>query len=174
MPDVSDAIRELAALLAEAGARPVLRTVAPSTLYDSDYHVAVVACAFVLHAKPTHGGKREILGAWLKLLQFVAVRPRLASDLRRWAQTRRHADLETWQRMPRGYIADRIHDRVIVFLVAAQVFSRETDWVIAGPRVAAVDDVYQRIRSLDLLKDERRTLVDLLDVRPNRTMLAGE
>ena len=104
MSEEDDPVRELAALLARVDARPVLvkERIAASTLYDADYHLALVACAFTTHAKPDASGRDQMLASWLKLLQFVAVRPRLLPDLRLWAETRRNADLETWRKMPRG------------------------------------------------------------------------
>src|SRR5262249_54554305 len=132
MPDAFDAVGQLEALLAQVGAKAILvrERIAPSTLYDSDYHVVMVACAFVMHAKRTGNGKRRILAPWLKLLQFVAARPRLAPDVLAWARTRRDPTLDTWRMMPRGYIGDRTHDAMLEFLVATSVLDRELDEVL--------------------------------------------
>src|SRR5208283_1887223 len=119
--ETDDPVRELKALLAQIKATPVAakREVAASILYDSDYHFALVACAFAMHAKPDSKGRKQILAPWLKLLQFVAARPRLLADVRDWAGGRLSPDLETWSKMPRGFILDRTHDGIIDFLVAA-------------------------------------------------------
>jgi hypothetical protein len=170
-----DAIRQLAVLLAEVGARPTFapERIAPSTLYDTDYHFAVVACAFSIFAKADRDGRRRMLAPWLKLLQFVAARPRLASDLRAWASTRLNADLDTWRRMPRGYVGDRTHDAIIEFLVASGVLERDKDLLRGGPRVGELDRVYEQVKAADLFANERQVLEELLDVRANKTMLEG-
>jgi hypothetical protein len=170
-----DAIRQLTVLLAEVGARPTFapERIAPSTLYDTDYHLAVVACAFFLCAKVDVDGRRQILAPWLKLLQFVAARPRLVSDLRVWVSTRRNPDLDTWRRMPRGYVGDRTHDAIIEFLVASGILEREKDQLMDGPRVAALDRLYEQLRAANLFAAERQVLAELLDIRANKTMLEG-
>lgn len=175
MSEEDDPVRELGALLARVDARPVLvkERIAASTLYDSDYHMVVVACAFTMHAKPDASGRNQMLTSWLKLLQFVAVRPRLLPDLRLWAETRRNADLETWRKMPRGYVGDRIHDSVIEFLVAGDVLERDNDRLISGPRADMLEQLYKRTTAADLFPTERQVLASLLAVRPNRTMLGG-
>jgi hypothetical protein len=170
----NDPVRELA-LLARIDARPVLvrERIAASTLYDADYHLAVVACAFATHAKADAGGRNQMIASWLKLLQFIAVRPRLVPDLRVWAETRRNADLETWRKMPRGYVGDRIHDSIIEFLVAGDVLERDKDKIVAGARVEMLERLYDRIKSANLFLTERRVLDELLAVRPNKTMPRG-
>ena len=175
MSGEDDPVRELAALLARVDARPMLvkERIAASTLYDADYHLALVACAFMTHAKPDASGRDQMLAPWLKLLQFVAVRPRLLPDLRLWAETRRNADLETWRKMPRGYVGDRIHDAIIDFLVAGDVLEREKDRLVGGRHVDMLRRLYERVTAADLFATERRVLDDLLTVRPNKTMLGG-
>jgi hypothetical protein len=170
-----DPVRELAALLARFDARPVAvrQGIAASTLYDTDYHLAIVACAFAIHAKPDTSGRKQMLGFWLKLLQFVAARPRLVPDLRMWAETRRNADLETWRKMPRGYVGDRIHDSIIEFLVAGNVLERDKDKLVGGARIEVLERLYERVKSANLFAKECLVLDELLAVRPNRTMLSG-
>lgn len=175
MTEPIDLVGELAALLVQVGAKPVLmrERMAPSTLYDGDYHWAMIACAFVTHAKRSADGRRRILAPWLKLLQFVAARPRLAPDLRTWAETRRGPSLDTWRMMPRGYIGDRTHDAAIDFLVAAGMLEREKDEVLDGPRVAVLELFASRVEAAGLFAAERQVMVELQDVRANRTMLGG-
>jgi hypothetical protein len=170
-----DPVRELADLLARVDARPVLvrERIAASTLYDADYHLAVVACAFATHAKADAGGRHQMLASWLKLLQFVAVRPRLLPDLRVWAGTRLNADLETWSKMPRGYVGDRIHDSIIEFLVVGEVLGRDKDKLVGGARVEMLKKLYEHIKAADLFATERRVIDELLAIHPNKTMLGG-
>jgi hypothetical protein len=126
-----------------------------------------------MYAKPDTDDRRQMLVSWLKLLQFVAARPRLVPDLRAWAETRRNADLETWRRMPRGYVGDRTHDSVIEFLVAAGVLEQDKDQLVSGPHVAVLDALYDRIRVANLFATERQVLVELFGIHPNKTMLGG-
>ncbi|HEY6421355.1 MAG TPA: hypothetical protein VIX59_20340 [Candidatus Binataceae bacterium] len=176
MSELVDPVHELAVLLAEVGARPRLepQRIAPSTLYDTHYHLAVVACAFGDDAKPGQDGRRRILAPWLKLLQFVAARPQLAPDLRAWAGTRRNADLDTWRRMPRGYVGDRTHDGIVEFLVAAGILDRDKpNQLVAGRLVGLLDALYDRIKATNLFTNERRVLEELRVVHASRTMLEG-
>ena len=171
----ADALEELAGLLAQIGATPVVRQerLAMSPLYDADYHRAIVACAFVTHAKREPDGLPRLLAPWLKLLQFVAARPRLVPQLRAWVGTRRNADLETWRNMPRGFLGDSTHDATVDYLVASAVLRREKDNLVAGPRVEVLHVLDARLRNRRLFTLERNVLEGLLDVRPNRTMLSG-
>jgi len=175
VPEEFDAIHELSILLAKAGARPVVvrERLAPSTLYDIDYHLAIIASAFVIHSTVDTNGRSRMLAPWLKLLQFVALRPRLVPDVFEWARTRRHADLETWSKMPRGYIGDQTHDAVVSFLVAADVLERLKDELVSGSRFAFLENLYAQLREASLFSNERQTLEELRSVRPNLTMLKG-
>ena len=171
MPSESDPVLELAAVLREAGASARVRPerIARSTLYDLDYHVAVIACVFVITAEKS----QRVVAHWLKLLQFIAVRPSLLSDFQIWAGTRRHQDLDTWQKMPRGYLGDSMHDRTVELLVAAGVISREGDELCAGSRFADLRRIYDDLVARNLLRSERSTLVELARARPNKTLLTG-
>ncbi|MBZ0234743.1 MAG: hypothetical protein K8M05_20600 [Deltaproteobacteria bacterium] len=176
MTTVLDPIVELDQLLANVGAEPVLvrKRVAASTLYDADYHMAMIACAFALHAPRGASGPRQILRAWLKLLQFVASRPRLAPHLKRWATTRgRQADLETWRRMPRGYVGDQTHDAVVDLLVANHALAKNREHVQAGTAIATLDTVFQEIVEAGLFITERAVIEDLKGVPVSRAMLGG-
>lgn len=52
MSSESDPLTELAAVLRETGASPRMRRerIVRSTLYDLDYHVALIACVFFITA----------------------------------------------------------------------------------------------------------------------------
>lgn len=176
MTNGTDPIVELDQLLQNVGATPVLmrQRVAASTLYDADYHMAMVACAFAIHAPPIAFGHRQMLRGWLKLLQFVASRPRLAPHLRRWATTRgRQADLETWRRMPRGYVGDQTHDSVVDLLVANRALVKNGEFVLAGTSVATLDAVFQEIIEAKLFVTAREVMENLRDVPVSRAMLGG-
>lgn len=172
---VDDPILELSALLADLGATPVLvhSRLAPSTLYDVDYHIAMIACAFVEHASSKGHDRRRILAPWLKLLQFVAARPQLATDFRQWAGCRRD-NLEAWSKMPRGYLGDRMHDASVEFLTARAVFVRDGDMLVESERCVELDAMAAGIRDLDMFRAERETMASLKSVRSTRAALGGQ
>ena len=175
MPDVDDRVQELALLLREIGAAPKLANdrVVRSTLYDLDYHVAIIACAFTINGKRHTDDTVRIVSHWLKLLQFIAARPRLLSDFQSWAGNRRRPNVDSWQMMPRGYLGDRTHDRVIDLLVAGGILFRAAEDVISGSRFAVLENLYARIVASDILTSERSALTELARTAVNKTMLRG-
>lgn len=175
MSNESDPVQELAAMLQEVGASPRVRPerLARSTLYDLDYHVAVIACVFLTVAGDETAMRPCIQAHWLKVLQFIAVRPSLLPDFLIWAGTRRHQDLDTWQRMPRGYLGDTTHDRTVELLVAGGLLAREGEALVAGSRFADLRRIYNDLVSGNLLCSERNALLELSLTRPNKTLLKG-
>jgi hypothetical protein len=173
MPNDVDAVQELAALLREAGASPRVRPerIVRSTLYDLDYHVALIACVFFIIAYDE--GARHMVAHWLKIVQFIAVRPTLLPDFQIWASSRRHQDLDTWQKMPRGYLGDSTHDRTVELLVTGGVLVREGDELAPGSRFHDLQRIYQEVVARNLLRSERATLVELSRCRVNKTLLKG-
>jgi hypothetical protein len=166
----------LAALLEETGAKPRVRPerVVRSTLYDLDYHTALIACAFFETTQRGAGGSRSVMAQWLKILQFVAVRPALLPDFLRWAGARRQPDLESWQKMPRGYIGDSTHDRTIELLIAERILMRKPDSLASGERFSILQTLYENLLAKDLLRSERDTLRALAHTRANLTLLSGK
>jgi hypothetical protein len=170
-----DAISELGKLLELAGARPALvrSRVARSTLYDPDYHIAVIACAFATHAS-SDGDRARVLAPWLKMIQFVAARPHLVQDLLTWVEARRSPDLASWAQMPRGYIGDRTHDATVQYLVAQGIFSREKDYILAGERIADLNAIASQISENGLFERERTAIDRLKAIKATRAMLGGQ
>jgi len=175
MPSDSDPVRELTAVLREAGASPRVRPerIVRSTLYDLDYHVALIACVFFITLDNEVAISRRVAAHWLKILQFIAVRPTLLPNFQLWATTRRHQDLDTWQLMPRGYVGDITHDRTVELLVAGGVLLREGDALVPGNRFADLRQIYHALVTRNLLESERSTLLKLSDLRENKTLLKG-
>lgn len=175
MPSESDPLRELAEVLREVGASARVRPerILPSTLYDLDYHVALIACVFFVGADGESANSRRMVAHWLKILGFIAVRPSLLSDFQIWAGTRRHQNLDTWQKMPRGYLGDTTHDRTVELLVAGGVLARDGDELVAGGRFDDLRQVYDDLVARNLLHSERATLIELSLTRPNKTLLQG-
>ena len=176
MSNKADGVQALTALLREIGATPRLAParVVRSTLYDLDYHVALVACAFLINGQLRTDGERSMISHWLKLLQFVAVRPNLLPNFQRWVAERKHPDLNTWQRMPRGFLGDRTHDRTIELLVAEGMLDRTADGLISGERFGLLEGVYEQILEHNLLASERSVLQNMAMVPVNKTMLRGQ
>lgn len=176
MADNNDPIAELDALLAEAGAEPkfVRQRITRSYLYDAEYHMAMIACAFSICATIGDLGRPELLRPWLKLLQFVAARPRLAPDLIRWASTRRQQDFETWSKMPRGYIGDRTHDAVVDLLVANGTLSERGDYLVYGAHGSTLERIFQVVFDADLFQKEREIMHKADSLRVSKAMLGGQ
>lgn len=176
MAEHEDPIAELDAVLLKVGAKPefVRNRVSRSYLYDADYHVAMVACAFSLCATVGELKKLELLRAWLKLLQFVAARPRLAPDLVRWARSRRQQDFETWSKMPRGYVGDQTHDAVVDLLVANGALVEHGDHIVLGPNAPLLETTYKKVIDAELFAREREVMVAVRDLRVNKAMLGGQ
>lgn len=175
MPDESDPVRELAAMLQEVGASARVRPerIVRSALYDLDYHVALIACVFFSTADDEAPRSHRVVAHWLKILQFIAVRPSLLPNFQIWASTRRHQDLDTWQRMPRGYLGDSTHERTVELMVACGMLAREGDELVAGSRFADLRRIYDDLVVGNLLSSERATLLELSQTRVNKTLLQG-
>ena len=78
MPEKSQPIHQLAALLQDGKAEPVIvpARLAPSAIYDVEYRTAIVALVFERFAKAVGSTEhRKMSSARLKLLQFVTLRP---------------------------------------------------------------------------------------------------
>lgn len=174
MRDEPDTLQELAGILREVGASARVRPerIVRSTLYDLDYHVALIACVFFLAAEK-EDGRQRIIAHWLKILQFVAVRPTLVSDFEAWAQTRRNQDLRIWQKMPRGYLGDSTHERTVELLVAVHILAREDDTLVPGTRFTKLQRIFATLVTNDLLRSEREILAELSTIRVNKTLLKG-
>jgi len=166
----------LVALLRETGAKPRVSSdrVVRSTLYDLDYHVALIACVFFTNAEQRTDNTRSIVTHWLKILQFIAVRASLLQDFQHWAKARRSPNVDTWQKMPRGYLGDRTHDRTVELLVAGKVLYRTPDVLISGERFNVLRVIYKGIVAQDLFTSERDTLRTLTQIPVNKTLLRGE
>jgi len=137
----------LAALLAASGAQPDItpERLAPSTVYDLEYRVLIVAMAFQIHASSDkYSSRPRIQSRRLKLLQFIAMRPWLVSVIREWSLSRHSAQrsLGSEEGLRRGFISDTMHDDVMDFLVAAGALRREELYVVPGTNSPAIFDLY--------------------------------
>lgn len=172
---MSDHLHQLGDLLAEAGARvsfaPV--RVAPSTLYDIDYHVAIIACALSIYGASQESKGVVISPALLKLLQFVSARPSLLPRTVSWLEQRKQRTLETISDMPRGYIGDRTHDRAVSYLIARGTLRHHGNNLASGPTYKVLSDLQKQVEALDLFSSERRILSLLVSYRIPQVALEG-
>lgn len=118
MPTESQILSEL---LAGTSAAPYVHPerIAPSTVYDLQYRMFVVAACLRVSGK-VEGAFRKISANKLRLLQFVAMRPWLLDVVREWSASRkdRQRSLRSSQSLRRGFLSDRMHDNLIDYLVA--------------------------------------------------------
>lgn len=172
---MGDHLQELGYLLSEAGARVSISParVAPSTLYDSQYHIAVVACALSTHGTKRGNTEAVISPALLKFLQFVSARPSLFPRILLWLEQRKHKTFESISEMPRGYIGDRTHDRTINYLLACGVLQYEGNDLASGLNYRVLRDLREKIEERDLFSSERRVLYDLRSSRIPLVALEG-
>ena len=171
-------LQKLAALLDAVGAVPDItpERLAPSTVYDLEYRVLVVAMAFQIHAAADkYSSRPRIQSRRLKLLQFVAMRPWLVSVIREWSLSRRDAQrsLDSEEGLKRGFISDTMHDDVMDFLVAAGVLRREELYVVPGTNSSAIFDLYSEAMSRSLLDAESTALHQLKAIVISNDMLEG-
>jgi len=171
-------LERLATLLAASGAQPDLNPgrLAPSTIYDLEYRVVVVAMVFQLHAATDRFSSRpRIQGRRLKLLQFIAMRPWLVDVIRGWSASRRDAQrsLDYEQGLRRGFISDTMHESVMDFLVAAGALRREELFVIPGAKSSIIFDLHSEAEKRTLFRSEVAALHELKDIVITNEMLEG-
>ena len=169
------AIETLSALLQSSQAQPRVRTerLVPSAIYDLDYRIFVIAAAFELHAKEAPPIRRRIHATKLKLLQFIAIRPRLMSVIRSWSAAGDDEPSFAAHDLRRGFLGDRMYDAVVAFLVARGAFEWMGTHLAAGSNAELLANIYTAAVSADLFVAERRTLEELAHVRVTVRMLEG-
>jgi hypothetical protein len=176
VPDRS-AIATLSALLEESHAKPKMRIerLAPSAIYDLDYRVFVVAAAFERHAKPAPPIGRRIHATKLKLLQFIAIRPRLLPIIKEWSTAKRDEDLSfTTQDLRRGFLGDQMFDSVVAFLVARGALEWMGTHLVEGKNAVLLSAIHTAAIDSGLFELERRTIEDLSGIKITVRMLEGE
>jgi len=167
-----DFVDELVQLLVSANARAKISParLARSTLYDPDYHTAMIACAMRVHGV---GPKQSILAPWLKLLQFLAARPALVERFIGYAAGRQKGTLEPWERLPHGYLGDDTHETVIDLLVASGVLKRSGDAIEGGTRFSLLEKVGAYIETERIFSAERAILERLRPMRVTKVLLGA-
>ena len=175
MPERS-AIATLSALLEESHAKPKMRIerLAPSAIYDLDYRVFVVAAAFERHAQPAPPIGRRIHATRLKLLQFIAIRPRLLPIIRAWSAAKPDEELTfTTQDLRRGFLGDQMFDSVVAFLVARGALEWMDTHLVEGKNAALLSAINTAAIDSGLFELERQTIEGLASIKITVHMLEG-
>jgi hypothetical protein len=173
---VPSAIATLSALLEESHAQPKLRIerLAPSAIYDLDYRVFVAAAAFERHAKAAPPIARRIHATKLKLLQFIAIRPRLLPIIQEWSKAKHEEELSfTTQDLRRGFLGDQMFDSVIAFLVARGALEWMGTHLVEGKNATLLSTISAAATESDLFEIERQTIEELAAIKITVRMLEG-
>ena len=175
MPSHS-AIATLSALLEESHAKPKMRIerLAPSAIYDLDYRVFVVAAAFERHAKPAPPIGRRIHATRLKLLQFIAIRPRLLPIIKEWSAANREEELSfTTQDLRRGFLGDQMFDSIVAFLVARGALEWMGTHLVEGKNAVLLSAIHKAAIDSGLFELEQQTIEELSGIKITVRMLEG-
>jgi hypothetical protein len=149
---------------------------APSTIYDLEYRVLIVAMAFEIHAaRDRFSSLPRIQARRLKLLQFVAMRPWLVTIIREWSASRRHAQrsLDYEEGLRRGFISDTMHESVMEFLVAAGALRRDDAYILPGAKPSILADLHTEVQGRSLFQSEAKALTELKSIVITNEMLEG-
>jgi hypothetical protein len=175
---VAHPIRELAALLKDSSARPVIVSsrLAPSALYDVEYRTAVIALVFARFARTIAPSTlRKISAAKLKLMQFIALRPWLLPAIREWSEVGPHEGLAFAYsvRIRRGFLSDTAHDDVVNYLSACRILTRLDTQVVEGEKIGILLAVAKSVVDGNLFSDELAVINELDNITISNQMLEG-
>lgn len=174
---VESGISVLSSLLSASTASPYARPerVAPSTFYDLDYRVCIVACCFEVHAKQDETLYKRLHSAKLKLLQFIAIRSWLLPVVKEWSKSRNDPQRSVWssQSLRRGFLGDAMHDEVIDYLVAAGLMAKAQNYLTTSHADLRLNTLYAEILSSQLFVVERNTIGELSNLTITNAMLEG-
>ncbi|MFZ0662874.1 MAG: hypothetical protein WAM66_09295 [Acidobacteriaceae bacterium] len=178
MPEETRPIHQLAALLQDGKAEPVIvpSRLAPSAIYDVEYRTAIVALVFERFSKsvgPTE--PRKMSSARLKLLQFLTLRPWLLPAVRRWSDAGKQSGFAFGHsmRIRRGFLSDSAHDDVISYLVAYGQLKRFETQIVSGTSGDALMELAESIAEHKLFVSERGVIEQLANIRITNEMLGG-
>jgi len=176
--ETTSPIARLAALLATSAAEPVITAErqSPSTLYDLDYRVMIVAVAFQMHAAiDRFSPLRRIQNRRLKLFQFVAMRPWLIPIIQNWSANRGESLrlIDGEEGLRKGFITDTMHDKVMEFMAASGALRREEAYVVPGVKPAVLQELQSFAQSNALFETEVAALKDLGSITITNDMLEG-
>jgi hypothetical protein len=178
MPEKLRPIQQLAALLHDSNAEPVIvpSRLAPSAIYDVEYRTAIVALVFERFGKQSPPSSyRRMSAARLKLIQFITLRPWLLTAIREWSEADKQSGFAFSHslRIRRGFLSDSAHDDVMNYLVACGVFLRSDTQFVSDKNAAALTDIAKSIAEQGLFGSERRVIEQLADIKITNGMLEG-
>jgi len=75
--------------------------------------------------------------------------------------------------MRRGFMSDHLHDDVVDFFNAANIFLREGDHIVSGPEIGRARQLYDDACEQELFIGERKALEVLKGIRVTHAMLEG-
>jgi hypothetical protein len=159
-------------------AKPIIRPqrLAPATIYDIDYRMAVVALTIQKHGTKTDDGELRIDAARLKLFQFIAQRPNMLPAMRDWAKSKHVSGLlrDSSQRLRRGYLGDSTHDQVVEYMVACKILRIEGRNFISDKSSQYIAAIVSVSESENMFATERSALQELAGFRVTNAMLEGQ
>ena len=173
MPTESQILSEL---LAGTSASPYVRPerIAPSTVYDLQYRMFVVAACLRVSGK-VEGAFRKISANKLRLLQFVAMRPWLLDVVREWSASRkdRQRSLQSSQSLRRGFLSDGMHDNLIDYLVATGCLFKQKGQIAEPISSVILSDLFDASEKDGLFITETDAIRELDEIVITNDMLEG-
>ena len=173
MPTESQILSEL---LAGTSASPYVHPerIAPSTVYDLQYRMFVVAACLRVSGK-VEGAFRKISANKLRLLQFVAMRPWLLDVVREWSASRkdRQRSLQSSQSLRRGFLSDRMHDNLIDYLVATGCLFKQKGQIAEPISSVILSDLFDASEKDGLFITETDAIRELDEIVITNDMLEG-
>lgn len=165
---------ELTALLSDADLRPQLD---PSALtqpfaLDGTYNATLVGLGF--HFLGRRRGDQTVVRAELmRFSTFLAARPHLLPDFEAWRRAfiERRLDLSKWPLLPRGYLSDPLHNRVLTFLASAGEVVRDSNQVVLSLSATMLSELVSTILADDMFRSERYVFQALKNQRLSVRML---
>ncbi|MES2220367.1 MAG: hypothetical protein V4587_05300 [Acidobacteriota bacterium] len=178
MPEANRPIDQLAALLQDAKAEPVIvpARLAPSAIYDVEYRRAIVTLVFERFSKAVETTDiRKMSSARLKLLQFVTLRPWLLPEIRRWSDSGKQSGFAFGHsiRIRRGFLSDSAHEDVISYLMACGWLKRFETQIVSGATGGGLLELAKALSENNLFANERAVIEQLANIRITNQMLEG-
>jgi hypothetical protein len=173
MPTESQILSEL---LIGTSAAPYVNPerIAPSTVYDLQYRMFVVAACLRVSGK-VEGTFRKISANKLRLLQFVAMRPWLLDVVREWSASRkdRQRSLQSSQSLRRGFLSDGMHDNLIDYLVATGCLFKQKGQIAEPISSVILSDLFDASEKDGLFTTETNAIRELDEIVITNDMLEG-
>ena len=173
MPTESQILSEL---LIGTSAAPYVNPerIAPSTVYDLQYRMFVVAACLRVSGR-VEGAFRKISANKLRLLQFVAMRPWLLDVVREWSASRkdRQRSLQSSQSLRRGFLSDGMHDNLIDYLVATGCLFKQKGQIAEPISSVILSDLFDASEKDGLFTTETDAIRELDEIVITNDMLEG-